>query len=120
MRSREDFEKRVKQYSGAEWLYVEDYGFIAWQLSTGENVELLFIEVNEPGKGHASELVRSMCLSIKPFNSVFVFRLASNEQAGHFYRKLGFEETLIKGLYKEDAVLGVVSYKTLCQNLSIN
>ena len=99
--------------------YEDDFGYIVWQESTGNNVELLFIEVQEPGRGYATELVRQMCKHIKPFNSVFVFRLASNERAGHFYRKLGFKEQLVQELYKEDAVLGVISYEELCQNLSI-
>ncbi len=119
MRSNEALTQRIKRYDGASYLYIEDFGYVAWQYSTGENVEILFIEVKEPGRGHATGLVREMIKHIKPFNSVFVFRLASNETAGYFYRKLGFEETLIKGLYKEDAVLGVVNYKELCQNLSI-
>lgn len=119
MRSREEFEKRVKQYIGASWIYTP-FGYIAWQLSTGENVELLFIEVKEPGKGHATQLVRMMCEHIEPFNSVFVVRLASNKRAGAFYRKLGFKEHKITGLYRTKAVLGTISYKKLCRNLSIN
>lgn len=119
MRSHHELKERLKQYDGVHLCYREDYGYIAWQMSTGENVELVFIEVKEPGKGHATELVKEMCRQIKPFNSVFVFRLESNERAGHFYRKLGFKETVIHGLYKVPAVLGVVSYEELCRNLSI-
>lgn len=120
MRSREEFEERLKAYSGAESIYIDDYGYIAWQMSTGENVELLFIEVSKPGNGHATLLVREMCKRIKPFNSVFVFRLASNDAAGHFYRRLGFREYAVDDLYKVPAILGVVSYEKLCRNLSIS
>ena len=120
MRSYPELIEKLKPYKGEQHYYEPDFGYIAWQESTGNNVELLFIEVKEPGKGHATSLVKYMCQNIQPYNSVFVFRLASNEPAGHFYRKLGFEEILIKGLYKEDAVLGVVSYKQLCQNLYNN
>lgn len=120
MRTFEELEARASQYDGVHYHY-SDKGYIAWQISTGENVEILFIEVSERRKGHATQLVREMCRRIKPFNSVFVFRLASNETAGHFYRHVGFEETLIKGLYKgQDAVLGVANYETLCRNLSIS
>ena len=119
MRSYLEITERLNDYRGPKLLYYPDVGFIAWQLSTGENVELLFIEVKNPGHGQATFLVKEMCKEIKPFNSVFVFRLASNETAGHFYRHLGFEEQVVKGLYREDAVLGVVSYKKLCQNLLI-
>lgn len=119
MRSLQDIESRVSQYKGAKLFFLEDLGYIAWQVSTGENIELLFIETSEPGKGHGIELMKRMCMEIKPYNSVFVFRLASNEVAGQFYRKLGFKEQNVSGLYKVDAVLGVVSYETLCKNLLI-
>lgn len=120
MRTEEQLIERMKDYVGAKYIY-KNYGYVAWQMSTGENVEIIFIEVKEKGKGGATQLLREMCAQIKPYHSVFVFRLASNDTAGHFYRKMGFEETVIPGLYlTEDAVLGVISYKRLCQNLSIN
>lgn len=119
MRTEKELKSRLCQYDGVKYLY-NDTGYIAWQVSTGENVEIMFIEVVETRKGHATALMKELVKRIKPFNSVFVFRLASNEDAGYFYRSLGFEETLIKGLYKGvDAVLGVVNYNTVCQNLSI-
>lgn len=117
MRSYTEVAEKLRPYLGPVLHYKEDFGYIAWQESTGNNVEILFIEVKEPGKGHATELLREMCKHIKPYNSVFVFRLASNERAGHFYRKMGFKETLIPGLYKEDAVLGVVNFEELCLSL---
>lgn len=116
MRTEEELKQRMKEYKGAEYLYT-DYGYIAWQMSTGENVEIIFIEASEKRKGYATQLLREFVKRVKPYNSIFVFRLASNEEAGNFYRKLGFEEILIKGLYKVDAVLGVVNYEMLCQNL---
>jgi len=119
MRSRQEISNRLEQYSGANLIYT-DFGYIAWQVSTGENVELLFIETKEQRRGYGKKLVQLMCQSINPFNSVFVFRLKENENAGKFYRSLGFKEYNIEGLYKTRAVLGVVSYKKLCQNLSIN
>lgn len=119
MRTHKELTDRLRQYVGAKYLYT-DFGYIAWQMSTGENVEIIFIEVEETRKGYATELLRLMCHVIKPYHSIFVFRLASNEDAGFFYRKVGFEETLIKGLYKGvDAVLGVANYDTLCKNLLI-
>lgn len=118
MRTKEQLTTRMAGYTGAQYIY-HDYGYIAWQMSTGENIEIIFIEVKEKGRGYASKLVKEMCAHIKPYHSVFVFRLRSNETAGYFYRKIGFHETVIPGLYaSEDAVLGVVSYKELCQSLS--
>ena len=77
------------------------------------NLKIVFIETSEHRKGYGKELVREMCKRIKPYNSVFVFRLFSNEDAGAFYRTLGFKETLITGLYKVPAVLGVISFNEL-------
>lgn len=109
----------MKDYRGAQYIY-RDYGYVAWQISTGENIEIIFIEVKEKGQGYASNLLREMCQLIKPYHSVFVFRLRSNDSAGCFYRKVGFKETIIPGLYRgEEAVLGVVTYEELCRNLSI-
>ena len=120
MRTQQQLKERLTSYVGAVYTYTPE-GYIAWQYSTGENVEILFIEVNEGRKGIGRKLIKSMCEVIEPYHSVFVVRLASNEIAGNFYRSLGFTETLVKGLYRgDDAVIGVVPFKQLCQNLSTN
>lgn len=120
MKSLKIIRKRLKGYAGAELFYT-DKGFIAWQKGTGDNYELLWIEVAEKGKGYGTILVTEMVRRIKPYHTVFVFRQESNESAGYFYRHLGFIETVIPNLYKGgNAVLGVISYETLCQNLSTN
>lgn len=117
MRTKQKLIERLSTYTGAKYIYT-DKGYIVWQESTGENVELLFIESSEKGKGYGKFLVGEMCKQIKPYHSVFVIRLASNEEAGNFYKGLGFKETLVKGLYQgDDAVIGVIPYETLCQNL---
>jgi ribosomal protein S18 acetylase RimI-like enzyme len=118
MRTEAQLKERIKEYKGVEYFYTPQ-GYIAWQLSTGDNYEIMFIESSEPGKGYGTELMRKFVETVTPpYHSVFVFRLASNEAAGHFYRKLGFKETLIKGLYKgDDAVLGVVSFEELKSNV---
>lgn len=113
MRSIEEITKRLAQYKGAELLYTNQ-GYIAWQCSTGENYEILFIEVNEKGVGNGRELISQMKKLIKPYYSVFVFRRANNVEAGKFYTALGFNETYIKDLYKgEDAVLSVIPYERM-------
>lgn len=116
MRTLAQLKDRLKDYKGVEYIY-RDYGFIAWQMGTGENVEIMFIETLVPRKGYGKRLVREMLKEIKSFNSVYVFRLERNEDAGKFYRSLGFRESLILNLYKENAVLGVVKYTDLCQNV---
>lgn len=114
MRTKEQVEDKVVTYMNDMDYIFSPKGYIVWRRSTGDNYEILFIEVKKKGKGTATELVRMMLQRIKPFHSVFVFRLKGNETAGHFYRHLGFKETEIKGLYKgDDAVLGVANYKVL-------
>lgn len=118
MRTRQELIERMKDYKGAEYVYT-DHGYIAWQVSTGENVEIIFIEVKEKRKGYATQLMKEFARTVKPYNSVFVFRLASNESAGYFYRSVGFNEIPVKGLYKDqDAVLGVVKHDILWESLS--
>jgi len=112
MRTKEELIKRIEQYKGIEYIY-DERGFLAWQLSTGENIEIVFIETAEHRKGYGTSLIRDMCKRIKPFNSVFVFRLAENEPAGQFYRKLGFKEIPVEGLYKCGGVLGIISFEDL-------
>lgn len=113
MRTKAELLERMKHYQGARFIY-EEYGYIVWQMSTGENIEILFIDVKEPRKGYGTKLIKQMKHLIKPYHSVFVFRRANNGSAGEFYRKLGFEEQVVKNLYKgEDAVLGVIPFEKL-------
>lgn len=119
MRTKQELLDRLRTYKGAEYIYT-DNGYIAWQYSTGENIEIIFIESKEKGLGYGRELVREMCKIINPYYSVFVMRLASNEDAGKFYRALGFREYIIRELYKgDDAIIGVIPFAKLCQNLLI-
>ena len=117
MRTYREIIERLEDYEGA-YLIHNDIGLIAWQVSTGENVELLFIEVAEQRKGYGTELVKRMCEKINPYNSVFVFTRSANEQAVAFYKSLGFDGTYIDGLYKEGAILFVANYEKLCQTLT--
>lgn len=111
MRTFQEIVKRAKQYIGSEIIHIEDKGYIVYQCSTGENYEILFIEVAEKRKGYGRLLIQEMCKRIKPYHSIFVVRREINEEAGKFYRALGFEETVIKNLYKnENAVIGVIPY----------
>ncbi len=113
MRTYAQIISRMRRYKGARLIYF-DYGYIAWQIGTGENVEILFIEVRESRKGYGSRLLKAMKNEIHPYHSVYVFRRAINTDAGKFYRALGFTETRIKNLYKnEDAVLGVIPFDKL-------
>ncbi len=118
MKTFEQFKSRIAGYKGVDFIYDPGIGYIAWQVSTGDNVELMFIETVEPLNGFGKELIRRMCKRIEPYHSVFVVRLAKNENAGGFYQKLGFTETLVPGLYAgDDAVIGVIPFDKLKRNL---
>ncbi len=119
MRTEEELLERMKDYVGANYIYNEN-GYIAWQISTGENYEIIFIETKESRKGYGTELFRQFVNYVKPpYFSVFVIRLAANKKAGHFYRKLGFKETRIPKLYKgDDAVIGVIPWTKLVNKLN--
>jgi uncharacterized protein Veg len=115
MRSQEELIERLSEYGGAQYIYHPE-GHIAWQLSTGENIEILFIQA-EKGKG--KYMLKEMCNMIRPYHSVFVVRQIENLDAGKFYRKWGFKEYRLPDLYRGgDAIIGIVNYDELCQNLS--
>lgn len=113
MHTIDELRPRLDKYQGLDMIYHE-WGFIIWQTTTGENVEIVFIEVKEPRKGHGTKLIEEMCEKIEPFNSVIVFTKESNTIARAFYKKLGFKETIIEDLYyKENAVLCVIPFDKL-------
>lgn len=125
MRTLKEINERIATYKGAKLMYYEGIGYIAWQVTTGENVEILFIEVKKSGQGLGHAIIQKWATELcvnqeKPYNSVIVWRLKRNEWAGKFYRSLGFKETEIDGVYTEPAVLSVINFDTLCKNLSIN
>lgn len=124
MKTLDELKDRIALYQGAR-TFRTDFGFIVWQITTGENIEILFISVVETGKGLGTALVKDWVAHLiaegqKPFHSVMVTRLESNTEAGRFYGKLGFTEHSIADLYKVRAVLSTISFEKLCQNLSIS
>ena len=123
MRTREQLEQRLTRYLGPETYYHPEIGLIVWQLGTGENLEILFIEVAEYGKGLGIRLIRKMVerLKVSPYHSVFVYRLESNLPAGRFYRSLGFREHhLGHSIYRDDqTVIAWIPWEDLLQNLAL-
>ncbi len=105
MRSKKKLLKRLNPYGSFDYIYWEDKGYLAWHLSTGENYEMLFLEVKKKKKGVATQLFKEFVDRVirekkKPFNSVFAFRRADNKEAEIFYGKLGFRQLEIPGIYK--------------------
>jgi ribosomal protein S18 acetylase RimI-like enzyme len=111
MRTLEEITRKLIPYRGYQMIY-NDYGYIVWREGTGNNIELLFIETRERRKGYGRLLFDEMKKEIRPYNSIFVFHLASNIGAGTFYNKIGFNEVArFDGLYKETAVLSVYTWE---------
>lgn len=117
MKTLKELQERIGRYK--TYTFEKDYGFIVWQLTSGENFEILFISA----EGHGIEIMRAWTEYLRenlilPFNSIMVIRQNSNERAGAFYRKLGFDEVEVPNLYHgQVAILSTVNFDTLCRNL---
>lgn len=123
MRTKPEVLKRLEAYKGIELIY-HDWGYIVWQVSTGENVEEILIEVAQKGQGAGHQLWREACARLKeqglPYHSVFAYHLKSRPLPDHFYTSLGFSRHEIPDLYKGDiAVLRVCPFTKLCEKLHV-
>ena len=110
MRTREELAERLKGYDALDVIYDDDVGYIVWHLATGDNVEMLFIEAAEKGKGHGTELYRMMVRKIvedraEPYHSLYGFRRSDNREAAWFYESLGFRQVdLGESIYRRGGV----------------
>ena len=108
MRTLEELTKKLRLYNDAEIIYEPPLGYIVWHYSTGDNIEVLYIEALMPGTGAGVILYQRMVKQLqnkneKPYHSVFGFRLASNDCAGRFYDKLGWTQVnLGRSIYAGD------------------
>lgn len=116
---------RLEHYGSADYVWF-DWGHVAWHFSTGENVELLFIQVRDPGKGDGKRLIEAMCRRLigkgrEPFNSVFSFRRTDNQEAERFYASLGFEQRdLGEGIYKGiGATVAWIGWRALLERVGV-
>lgn len=126
MRTLEQLRERLARYGDAECLYDPAVGYLAWHTTTGDNLEILFIEAAEPRKGHGTELCRWMVQRLvkegrEPYHSVVVYRLGANQTAETFYTSLGFRQVdLGRSIYRDDGtVLMWVTWAELKRNLGL-
>jgi len=125
MRTEAQLLLRLEVYGVYEYIYWEGRGYMAWHLSTGENIEILFVEIHPSlrGQGLTSQLFAEFCQRAKlnpPYNSVFAFTRADNEIAHRMYLRFGFYLKRIPNLYKHlDAYLAVVNFQKLCEKLGV-
>jgi hypothetical protein len=126
MRTLEQLLERLEPYDEAEYIYDPAIGYLSWHVSTGGNIEPLFIEVLEPQKGYGTELYRRMARHLiaagrEPYHSLFAFRLKSNTVAGAFYNALGWtQQDLGQSIYKGDGtVIMWIEWSRFLQRLGI-
>lgn len=118
-----DFIARMAKYKAVRWLYETGTGAIAWHLGTGENHEILFLEVESAGNGQGRRMlelyVREAAME-PPYESVYVFHLESNEKAAGFYEHMGFKKAGEAPIYRgQAAVLRVIKWNDLVERLGI-
>lgn len=94
-------------------------GFIGWRWGTGDNVELVDLQVTGvPRTGGGRRLLVEMLRVLKddpPYCTVFGFTRTSNLDAHQFYRAMGFDMTLVLGVYADgDAWVFSARYADLC------
>jgi ribosomal protein S18 acetylase RimI-like enzyme len=109
----------ITPFSGVEYFYSYRLGYIAWRRGTGDNIELLHIRSFQPGKGYGRFLFYTMLRRLKadpPYHSVFGFTRVGNAEARAFYGALGFNLSVVDGLYAEgQAVLFWQQYTKLTE-----
>jgi hypothetical protein len=121
MRTLEQHEARLQLYGDAKSLFFPGVGNVAWHFSTGDNIELLFLEA-QTGCGiimlcrMAKQVIKDGKL---PYHSVFAFRLAHNDVAARFYDRLDWhQEDLGDSIYRGDnTVIMWITWKEFLKSL---
>jgi hypothetical protein len=120
MRTLDELQARLELYKEAEYIYVVGVGSIVWHYSSGDNIEILFIEAPNHGRELYHLMVsRLLSHNEKPYHSVFGFHLTSNTRAARFYEKMGWNhinlgQTIYRG---EGATIVWTTWEGLLQNL---
>lgn len=124
MRTLPELLERVRHYRDLRYLHKPHVGYVVWRVGTGDNLEIVFVRAAEPGHGYGKRMLREMVAAVtsvgpRPYHSVYAYRLRSNEQAGRFYRALGFREVdLGASVYRDDGtVLAWVPWAELVKNV---
>ena len=101
-----------------DYVKTED-GFIGWRWGTGDNVELVDLQVNgAPRTGGGRRLLTEMLRALKaspPYATVFGFTRSPNLDAQRFYAAMGFALSTVVGVYADgSAVVFSARYSDLC------
>ena len=128
MRTLLELQTRLADYHEICQLYDKDVGYIVWRVATGDNLEMVFIETKEKGKGMGLQLYRWMAETVlgnprcpKPYHSVYGFQLGSNVAARRFYEKMGWTYVDFgRSVYRDDTTAMVwITWKDLLRNLGL-
>ena len=120
---------RISCYKQADFIYIDGIGYIVWHYTTGDNLEMLFIEVESRlrGIGYGTQLYKYMVQKIldqgrPPYHSVIGYRLGSNKSAEAFYTQLGFTQVnLGQSIYRDDdTILMWVTWDNLLHVLGMD
>jgi hypothetical protein len=121
MRTKEQLEERMRAYHDLEYVYLDNIGYIVWHYSTGDNIEILFLEATFGFGLHMYKRFIDALLqrNEKPYHTVFAFRLGSNEIAGRFYEKFGWTQVnLGRSIYRDDDTVMVwITWQDLLRRL---
>ncbi len=84
-------------------------GYVVWRRGTGDNVELLHLRVTtERRVGYGRSLLCQMLEKLidnPPYHTVFGFTRLENQIAIEFYQAMGFETTVVNGVYLDGAAV---------------
>ena len=126
MRTLDELRDTLKTYGAAEYVYDADVGYIAWHFITGGNLEVLYFEAAEKGRGLGRELYRRLALELlgsgrRPYHSVVGYRRSGNQQAARFYDKLGWTQVdLGQSVYRDGGTtLMWITWADLLKNLGL-
>jgi len=124
MRTLEQLKERIALYDYAVFIQWPNVGYIAWHFSTGDNLEVLFIESAIAGGG--GMLYRAMAKRLLetgrvPYHSVFAYRLTSNKVAERFYGRMNWTQVdLGQSIYRDDGTtLMWITWEGLLKRLEI-
>ena len=95
--------ERVIPFQKVSYFDDED-GYIVWRRGTGDNVELLHIKATELRHGIGKRLLREMLKRLNkrpPYCTVFGFTRIENKISHAFYKAMGFDLTIVKGVYQD-------------------
>ena len=120
MRTELELKDKLAIHGDAEYIYDPEVGYLSWHVSTGGNIETLYMEAKERRKGYGTELYRRMVQRLidnkqEPYHSVFCFRLGMNDAAKLFYASMGWTEVnLGESIYRNgDCVILWITWNKL-------